>query len=453
MFSHVATDTHLPTDWLAAQIAGLDRADGDIDTLMQRLSGVRVWSYIAARSDWVKDTAHWQAKAREVEDKLSDALHESLTSRFVDRRSAHLMRRLEEADGKELLSAVTRRGEVVVEGHDVGHIEGFGFVPDPLAVGDEKKLVLRAARRALRAEMPRRVAVLEAAADDAFALTDDHRLAWDTVVVAKLVRNTVPLRPRVQVLDSEFLDGAERERVRVKLQGWLDSRIRADLAPLFAAESLAQTNPGLRGPLHRLMESLGLIPGLDEETLAPDLRPRLRALGVKSGRFALFMPALMKPKAAAMRVRLWAVHRGVPLPVLPSAALVSIPAHQPDWPPDFAEMAGWIDAGPILLRLDIAEKVAGELGYRCRRGPAAMPAGLGSRFAIKPEMLPAVLRQIGFRVLPAAALGPEEQGPPAPPMLMPLRRRRPMPPEAVPPPRVGSGPFAVLAALRSGGAR
>ena len=453
VFSHVATDTHLPTDWLAAQIAGLDRADGDIDTLMQRLSGVRVWSYIAARSDWVKDTAHWQAKAREVEDKLSDALHESLTSRFVDRRSAHLMRRLEEADGKELLSAVTRRGEVVVEGHDVGHIEGFGFVPDPLAVGDEKKLVLRAARRALRAEMPRRVAVLEAAADDAFALTDDHRLTWDTVAVAKLVRNTVPLRPRVQVLDSEFLDGAERERVRVKLQGWLDSRIRADLAPMFAAESLAQTNPGLRGPLHRLMESLGLIPGLDEETLAPDLRPRLRALGVKSGRFALFMPALMKPKAAAMRVRLWAVHRGVPLPVLPGAALVSIPAHQPDWPPDFAEMAGWIDAGPILLRLDIAEKVAGELGYRCRRGPAAMPAGLGSRFAIKPEMLPAVLRQIGFRVLPAAALGPEEQGPPAPPMLMPLRRRRPMPPEAVPPPRVGSGPFAVLAALRSGGAR
>ena len=88
VFSHVATDTTLPTDWLAAQIAALDRADGDIDTLMQRLSGVRVWSYIAARPDWVKDTAHWQARARDVEDKLSDALHESLTSRFVDRRSA-----------------------------------------------------------------------------------------------------------------------------------------------------------------------------------------------------------------------------------------------------------------------------------------------------------------------------------------------------------------------------
>ena len=453
VFGHVATDTFLPTDWLAAQVAALDRADGDIDTLMQRLSGVRVWSYIAARSDWVKDTPHWQAKAREVEDKLSDALHERLTTRFVDRRSAHLMRRLDEADGKELLSAVTRQGSVVVEGHDVGHIEGFGFVPDPLAVGDEKKLVLRAARRALRMEMPRRVGGLEAAADAAFGLTDDHRLTWDGVPVARLVAGTVALRPRVQVLDSEFLDGAERERVRVRLQSWLDGRIRTDLAPLFVAESLAQGNPALRGPLHRLTESLGLIPGVDEQTLSVELRPRLKALGVVPGRFALFMPSLMKPRPAAMRIRLWAVRAGVPMPAMPNAALVSVPAHQPDWPSGFAEMAGWVEAGPIFLRLDIAEKIAGELGYRTRRGAAALPAGLASRFAVKPDMLPAVLRPLGFRVMPAPALGAEEQGPPAPAMLMPPRRRRPVLPEAPPSAKVANGPFAALATLRIGGAR
>jgi ATP-dependent RNA helicase SUPV3L1/SUV3 len=452
VFGHVATDTTLPTDWLAAQIAGLDRADGDIDTLMQRLSGVRVWSYIAARSDWVKDTAHWQAKAREVEDKLSDALHESLTTRFVDRRSAHLMRRLDEVDGQELLSAVTVRGEVVVEGHNVGHVEGFGFVPDPLAVGDEKKLVLRAARRALRDEMPRRVSMLAAAADPTFALTADHRVTWNAVPVARLHRGTEPLRPRVQVLDSEFLDGTARERIRVRLQVWLDGQIRTDLAPLFAAEAMARDHPALRGPLHRLMESLGVIPGVDEETLAPEIRPKLRALGVRSGRFALFMPALMKPRPAAMRVRLWALHHGVPTPELPAAALVSVPADQPDWPPGFAAMAGWVEAGPILLRLDIAEKIAGELGYRSRRGPAALPSGLGSRFAIKPDMLPAVLRQIGFRILPAAGLEPDQHGPPAPPMLMPLRRRR-LVLEQPAPQKVAAGPFAALAVLRRGGAR
>ncbi|MFO1025652.1 MAG: helicase-related protein, partial [Acetobacteraceae bacterium] len=119
VFTQVIQDKALSADWLANQIAALDRAEGDIDTLMQRLAGIRVWSYIAARSDWVKDTLHWQNTARAVEDKLSDALHERLLSRFVDRRSAHLMRRLEAGEGDDLLSAVTLRGEVVVEGHSV----------------------------------------------------------------------------------------------------------------------------------------------------------------------------------------------------------------------------------------------------------------------------------------------------------------------------------------------
>lgn len=260
------------------------------------------------------------------------------------------------------------------------------------------------------------------------------------------------MRPRVQVLDSEFLDGTTREQVRIRLQAWLDGVIRDDLAPLFAAETMARNQPALRGPVHRLMESLGLIQGADEETLSPELRPRLRALGVRSGRFALFMPALLKARPAAMRVRLWALHQGVPVPDLPTAALVSVAAHQPDWPPGLAAMAGWVEAGPILLRLDIAEKIAGELGYRSRRGPAALPSGLASRFAIKPDMLPAVLRQLGFRVLPAAGLGPDQQGPPAPAMLMSLRRRRPAV-EAPAPVQTASGPFAALAALRRGGAR
>jgi ATP-dependent RNA helicase SUPV3L1/SUV3 len=255
------------------------------------------------------------------------------------------------------------------------------------------------------------------------------------------------------VLDSEFLDGSDRERVRTRLQTWLDRQIADDLAPLFAAEAAAQSNPTLRGPLHRLTESLGLIPGVDEETLDPALRQQLRALGVRSGRFALFMPALMKPRAAQMRMRLWSLRRGVNLPDLPNAALVSIPAHSPDWPPDFAAAAGWVDAGPVLLRLDIAERIAGDLGYRARRGPTALPAGLASRLAIKPDLLPAVLRPIGFRILPAESLAPDQLGPPTPAMLTHLRRRHAhhAPRRADPvkrPAPAPSGPFAALAALR-----
>ncbi len=445
VFGHIGRDQHLPTDWLAAQIGALARAEGDIDTLMQRLAGIRVWSYIAARPDWVHDSAHWQARAREVEDLLSDALHERLTSRFVDRRAAHLMRRLEAGEAQELLSAVTRRGEVIVEGHPVGRIGGFGFFPDPTAEGDEKRLVLRAARRALREEMPRRVHVVETAPDADLAFGDDETLVWDGAPIARLKRGDSALRPRVQVLDSEFLDGAQRERLRIRLQRFVDDRIGCDLAPLFAVNRHAGALPALRGVLHRLTEALGLILGDEGDTLPPPARAALKAVGVKAGRFALYLPALLKQRAVAMRARLWALHHGVRAPTLPPPDLVSTPA-QPDWPAGFAAAMGWLDAGPALLRLDIAEKVAAELAWATRRGPTAMPTGLASRFSLKADLTPVVLRRIGFRIVPAGVLAAEAYGPPSPAMLMPLRRRRTTAEEL--PTVPAHGPFAVLATLK-----
>ncbi|HET6183069.1 MAG TPA: helicase-related protein [Acetobacteraceae bacterium] len=448
VFFDLARNGRLSDAWLRGQIDTLARPDGDIDTLMQRLAGIRVWSYIAARTDWVHDAPALQAKAREVEDLLSDALHERLTARFVDRRAALLMRRLEETEGGDLLSAVTRRGEVVVEGHQVGTVGGFTFCPDPAAVGDEKRLVLRAARRALREEMPRRVAMAEAAPDAAFGFGPDHLVLWDSTPVARLRPGRSALTPQIAVIDSEFLDGTQRERLRARLQRWLDDAVRADLAPLFEASARAAAAPSLRGPLHRLEECLGVIPGESGEAADPALRRSLRALGVKAGRFALFVPALLKPRAAVMRARLWAVQRGEKLPVLPPPGLVSVPA-QRSWPNGFAEAIGWIRAGPVLLRLDIAERVAAELAWATRHGAVALPPALASRLAVPTASLPAVLHRLGFRVLPAAALARDDFGPPAPPMLAGARRVHPSRRGGSRPRRADDtpGPFAALAAL------
>ena len=445
VFVHIARDQHLPADWLAGQIGTLARADGDIDTLMQRLAGVRVWSYIAARTDWVKDSPHWQGRAREVEDLLSDALHERLTSRFVDRRAAHLMRRLEAGDKQELLSAVTRRGEVIVEGHAVGRIGGFGFAPDPAAEGDAKRLVLRAARRALREEMPRRVAVVETASDMAFGFGADNTVVWDGAPIARLKRGISALRPRVQVLDSEFLDGAQRERLRTRLQRFVDDSVTGDLAPLFMLKERGRSHPEFRGLLHRLTETLGLMLGDEGDALPPPARAALKSVGIKAGRFGVYLPALLKARAADMRARLWGLHHGMAAPSLPPPDVVSLP-RRPDWPVGFADAMGWLEAGPALLRLDIAEKVAAELAWATRRGPAAMPAGLASRFALKAELLPVVLRRLGFRIVPAKVLSADAFGPPAPATLLPLRRRR----QVVSETRQfqAHGPFAALAVLK-----
>ena len=440
VFTHVVRDGAVPADWIEGQVELLARTDGDIDTLMQRLSGVRTWAYVAARPGWVRDAQHWQDRARAVEDRLSDALHERLIARFVDRRAASLLRRLDEADGAELLSAVTARGEVVVEGHPVGTVDGFGFHPDPAATGDEKRMVLRAARRALRAEMPRRVSALEAAEDGALTLRGDGRLVWNGAEVARLRRGPALLRPAVDVLPSEFIDGAQRERIRARLARFVDSHLAAELAPLFAAASM--DTPLLRGPLHQLAEAGGVVPGLE---LPSSLRGPLKAAGARAGRFALYVPAMLKPRAMKLRALLWAVARGVDAPCLPAPGTVSVtPA--PEWPNGFAAAMGWVSAGPAFLRLDVAERVAAELALATRGGAVAAPPGLASRLSLRGEHLPAVLSALGVRLLPAEALPPGEYGPPAPAMMSARRTRTERAPP--PPPRRPDSPFAALVALR-----
>ncbi|NKE19468.1 helicase-related protein [Neoroseomonas oryzicola] len=426
LFTHLAKDGRLPRDWVANAITVLERTDGDLDTLMARITAIRVWAYIAARADWLDDAASLQAETRRVEDLISDALHETLTARFVDRRAAHLIRKMDEGE-EELLSAVTRRGEVVVEGHPVGNVKGFSFEPDPGAVEEEeRRVVLRAARRALGAEIPRRVAMLETAKDDAFAITPTHKITWayshapnmpvglgDIAEVAKLKPGPEPSKPQVEVLASEFLDGAQRERIRERLATWLDAHIKRELGAVFAAEAKASEDNTLRGPAFRLREELGLAMGRTDPEIRPDLRQKLKGIGIRAGRYALYVPEAMKPKAMALRAQLWSLLRGIETPKLPGGGLIAVPPPA-DWPRGFAETMGWLPAGPVLLRLDVAERIAGEIGHLTRRAPALLPGDLASRLGIKGENLGPVLDAMGFRLMPAETLEDGAFGPPAP---------------------------------------
>ncbi|NKE43476.1 DNA helicase [Roseomonas frigidaquae] len=444
IFGHLATEGRLPSDWVAGNIAALGNVEGDLDTLMARLANIRIWSYIAARADWISDAATQQAEARKAEEAVSDALHERLIARFVDRRAAHLIRRLDDTE-ETLLSAVTRQGEVVVEGHTVGKVTGFHFQPDPEATKEEdKRLVLRAARRALREEIPRRLAALETAKDEAFRLTPQHRVVWDEAEIARLRPGPEPLKPHVDVIATEFLDNAQRERVRVRLAAWLDSLVKRELGGLEAIEAKAAEDNTLRGPAFRLREAMGLAPGATEREIPADLRARLKAIGIRAGRYAMYLPDVLKPRAMGLRAQLWALRRNIPTPLLPNPGLVSVtlpetvpesgaedaaadpntPRGPEGWPQGFAIMAGWLPAGRVLLRLDVAERIAGELGYLTRRAPAPVPEGLASRLGVKGDTLPMALEAMGFRLMPSPPLEEGEFGPPLPARISVVRQDR-----------------------------
>jgi ATP-dependent RNA helicase SUPV3L1/SUV3 len=438
VFGHVVNDGRLPADWIASGIAACGSTEGDLDTLMSRLSSIRIWAYVAARADWLDDAVRFQNEARAVEDTVSDALHESLTARFVDRRAAHLIRKLDEPE-EELLSAVTRRGEVVVEGHPVGTISGFAFEPAEGTQGEEeKKLILRAARRALREEMPRRVTLLEAAADDAFALTPLQRITWtapgaDAADVARIKPGPTPDKPLVEALPSEFLDGAERERVRARIAAWLEALMAKEFAPIAEVEKKAAEDADLRGPAFRMREMLGLDPAPASREMPQEQRAKLKAIGIRAGRFATYLPEMLKPRTMALRAQLWALKAGMAVPPLPGSGLVSTtpPA---GWPRGFGAAIGWVPAGPVVVRLDVAERVAGEVGHLARRGAAMLPGEIASRLGVKADQLAAALGALGFRLLPAMPLDAAQYGPPAPAMVEIRRHERPQRPERGPRP-------------------
>jgi ATP-dependent RNA helicase SUPV3L1/SUV3 len=301
--------------------------------------------------------------------------------------------------------------------------------------------VQRAPRPPLRAEIPRRVGLLEAAPDTDFTIGANNRVLWDGVEIARLVPGRSLLRPHLEVMDSEFLDGPQRERIRRRLVDYCTTLISHELAPLQRAIAACDADPILRGPLHRLAEAGGVVAGATEESIPPELRGRLKKLGVQAGRFALFMPALLKPRPAAVRAMLWAIRHRVATPPLPGPGLVSVPT---DKAHACLPELGWVAAGPVLIRLDVAERIAAELAWLTRARPASLPLDLAPRLGIRADLLPPVLRALGLRLLPAPALGEAEYGPPSPPLIGSPRKRAIVPQREV----ATEGPFAALASWR-----
>ena len=400
----------LPTDWLARSLQDLARLDGDIDTLMQRLAGVRIWAYVAARPGWIADAPHWQVRARETEDALSDALHERLTARFVDRRAAHLIRRLD-AGQPEALAAVTQTGEVLVEGHQVGRLVGFAFVPDaddPAA--DTRRTLLRIARRVLGTEIRRRVDRLEAAGEETLQLDPQGRVLWRPpgspdgadawAPIARLRRGPTPATPRIEPVDNEFLQPADRNRIAARAARWLAAHLGALLGPLREAAAAADSGP-LRGLAHLLNEGLGIVPSSRVPALPPATRPFLRRFGIRPGHHAAFMAGLLKPQPMRLRAILRAVADERPVLPLPPPGAVSAPLPTDGaWSAESILAHGWLTAGPLLLRLDIAERTIAALGGGRPAQRRPLPPDLAPRLGCATAHVPAVLRAIGFRLEP-----------------------------------------------------
>jgi ATP-dependent RNA helicase SUPV3L1/SUV3 len=405
IFRHLIDDGVLPDRWLAAQLQRLDVAEGDVDTLSARLAQIRTWTYAAHRPGWTRDPAHWQELARGIEDRLSDALHEKLTNRFIDRRTSVLMRHLR--DEEYLSLSVDESGAVALGGEHVGKLEGFRFAPDPRAEGIHGKTLRAAAFKGLEGELAVRAHALVDAPDDAFHLSEHGQLWWSGAVVAKLTAGAHPLSPAVVVLADDVLKSDWRDRIRARLEAWIAAHVASTLEPLHALHRAAQAKSGdvlvapARGLAFQLAESLGQLER-SAATLPADLRTAasaLRRFGVKIGRRSIYFPRLTRPGPSHLAGLLWAVHRRLEqIPAPPAPGLTSL-AMEPNTPPEFYAAAYFRPLAGRAVRLDILERFEEVLALAAQKGRSCAEIGpqLTSLLGCGNEEVAEVARALGWR--------------------------------------------------------
>ncbi|MDE2579653.1 MAG: helicase [Hyphomicrobiales bacterium] len=421
IFSFIVRRGRIPADWFARRIAEVDRLDGDIERLSQRIAQVRSWSFIANRGDWLDAPEHWQNEARRVEDSLSDALHAQLTQRFVDRRTSILMRRLRE--NAMLEAEITGDGDVLVEGHHVGRLQGFRFTADPQAAGEEARTLNAAAQKALAAEIEARAQRVHDAVDTAFTLSNDGAIRWLGEPIAKIAAGDKALAPQARLTADETLTGEALEKVQRRVDLWLAQHVEKLLGPLKAMESGEGLDGLARGIAFRIAEELGVLDRArvanDVRNLSQDERAALRKQGVRFGAYHLYLPALLKPAPRSLAAQLWAL-KNAPnesgksiedVAYLASSGRTSFTA-DPEIAADLYRVAGFKVAGERAVRVDILERLADlirpAVAYRPGVTPGEPPAGAadGSGFVVtvgmtslagcSGEAFASILKALGF---------------------------------------------------------
>lgn len=399
IFSDLHEHGRVGEEWLAGHVARIDRTEGDIDTLSKRLAYIRTWTYVAQRKGWVGDENHWRETTRAVEDRLSDALHDALTQRFVDRRTSVLMRRLKQKDA--IVAEVNDKGEVTVEGEFVGRLEGFRFRQDKTAGGQEAKAVAQASLQALAPHFHLRADKFYNAPDTEIDFTEQGGLMWGESAVGKLVAGADPLKPQVEAFVDDTAGPEVMQKVQRRLQHFIDRKVATLFEPLLNIQRDEELSGLARGFGFQLVENFGIIPRgevADEvKALDQDARGQLRKHGVRFGQFTIFMPLLLKPAPTRLRLVLWSLKMGLQeFPEAPPPGLVTVPAGS-SAPRGFHSMSGYRAAGERAIRIDMLERLADMLRSEDSRGGFEANADMLSITGMTLEQFADLMQGLGYK--------------------------------------------------------
>ncbi len=305
----ISKSGRVTNDYMKTQLKNLDKYDGNIDTLTNRISNVRTWSYVANKKNWVNNPDYWIERTKYIEDKLSDKLHEELTKSFVDKRISVLSRSLKQ--DITLATEIKNKNEVIIDGQYIGRLRGLKLELD-LKSGSLKtdvKSLRKAARQAISPELMKRVGKI---INEVFNLGSDHRVYWMDSPIAYLYKGKNYLNPKLEIIVDEAMDTESKERLKSNLEKKLYSLISSELSDLVNLSKSKIKNNYSRALCYQLFENNGVIKRekVHEmiKNIAREDRLILRKAGIKIGRYHVFLPRMLKPAAVDLRVKLWKLY-------------------------------------------------------------------------------------------------------------------------------------------------
>jgi ATP-dependent RNA helicase SUPV3L1/SUV3 len=435
IYTDLMRQGRIGTDWIAEQVRFCDNTSGDIDTLSNRIRQVRTWTFVANRKNWLEDPIYWRETTRNIEDRLSDALHERLTQRFVDRRTSVLIRHLR--DRRMASPEVNDKGEVHLEGHLIGTIQGLRFNLEKSPDDTDAKGLRGAASAAIAPEIAKRAKRIAGSPNEEFILATDGRIRWRGEVIAELAEGPELLAPRVILLSDETLTGPELEAVQDRIGLWLKHLINTQLEQIINLADPPDLDGPARGVAFQISEHLGILPRTEVndivKSLDQDVRGTMRKLGIKFGAYHIYLPMTLKPAPRELAIIFWSLKNGgldqpgvTDLPGIVLAGRTSFEI-DPEIDRKLYEVAGFRVAGKRAVRVDILERLADIIRPLISFNPELMtgqpvPEGAapGNGFRVTVEMTSllgcagedfnSILNSLGYRLTrtPVAAPAPAE---------------------------------------------
>ena len=348
----------IPSTFMKEQLKGLERDHGNVDLLSHRLSNVRTWSYVANKKNWVENSDYWIQLTKSIEDKLSDKLHDELTKSFIDKKISILSRNLKQ--DLVLNTEINKENKIYIDGQLIGELKGLKFLIEVTSktLDTDIKSIKKAARKGVEKELVKRVE--EILSKGEIEINNESKIIWKNNPIARLKKGNDYLSPDVDIIADDSLSEDSKSKLMLFLNKWLSNHINEILGDLIKLTKHKISNQYLRGLVFQLYEKNGVIKRSDIDKLVKsipaDERKKLWGMGIKIGRYHIYLPKMLKPKAVEFRVNLWKIFYSLSdKNQIPKSGLNFLASNTLD--KNFLLLCGFEKFKEFFVRIDILEKL------------------------------------------------------------------------------------------------